>query len=72
MTADMTADDIESKCRLILRDYSIVVQNTAVSVDTKNGQRTVTLYIRSRRIKNKYEILKNILSLPNVLHISWK
>jgi putative Mg2+ transporter-C (MgtC) family protein len=71
MTADMTADDIESKCRLILRDFSIAVQNTAVSIDTETGQRTVTLYVRSRRIKNKYEILRKILSLPNVLHISW-
>ena len=73
MTADMTtADDIESKCRRILRDYPVVVQNTAVSIDTETGQRTVTVYVRSRRIKNKYEILKRMLSLPNVLHISWE
>ena len=72
MTADMAADDIESECRRILKDYPVVVQNTAVSVDTETGQRTVTVYVRSRRIKNKYEILKRMLSLPNVLHISWE
>lgn len=65
------AEEIEAKCLEIFEKYPITVQNTSISVDAKTQQRTLVLYIRSRRIKNKHPILKEVFAIPHVQHVTW-
>lgn len=72
ITSNMTSsDDIETLCCRILREYQVVVQNTGVSANAETGRRTLTIYVRSRRLEDKYEIMKKLLSLPGVLDVAW-
>ncbi len=65
------AEEIEAKCLEIFKKHPIIVQNTSISADAKTQRRTLILYIRSRRIKNKHLILKKIFAIPHVQHVSW-
>ena len=66
-----STEEIENKCLEIFRSYPIILQNTSISADEKTEQRILTLYIRSRRIKNKHFILKQILDIPHVERVDW-
>ena len=66
-----TTEEIESQCREILKGYPIIVQSTSISADAITEKRTLILYVRSRKVKNKHHILEKMLSIPNVLHVSW-
>jgi hypothetical protein len=65
-------DDIEKHCLQILREYPVVVQNSSISANAKTGQGRLIVYVRTRGLKDKYEILNRILSLPNLLQVSWQ
>ncbi len=65
------AEEIEAQCHEILKKYPITVQNTSISADAKTQQKTLTLNIRSRRIKNKHTIIKEIFDIPHVQHVDW-
>ena len=70
-SAGESAEKIEDGCLKILRRHSIIVQDTYVSACSKIGERNLTLYIRSRGKKNKHEIIRQILSVPNVQNVRW-
>jgi putative Mg2+ transporter-C (MgtC) family protein len=72
VTAEMTtAEDIEEKCRTILKGYPVSIQNTSISASTTTGRRVLTMFVRRRGLKNKHEILKKILAEPGVIRVSW-
>ena len=66
-----TAEEIEAQCREVLKKRPVIIQNTSISADANTGQRKLVLHIRSRRIKNKHHILKEIFAIPHVEHVSW-
>jgi putative Mg2+ transporter-C (MgtC) family protein len=66
-----SADLIEEKCLAILKKYPIIIQNTSISADIKENRRTLELYIRSRKMKDKHEIIKEILKVRNVQSVVW-
>ena len=63
--------EIESTCLEILEKHSILVQNTSISVDVKARQRTMILYTRSRHLRDKPCILKQMVAIPHVEHVAW-
>jgi len=65
-SAGESAEKIENGCLKILKSHSIIVQDTSVSACSKMRERTLVLHTRSRGKKNKHEIMKQILSIPNV------
>jgi len=73
VTADATpAESLELLCRQILKDYPVVIKNTSITASTRTGRRVLTMFIRSRGLQNKHEILKKILAIPDVARISWE
>jgi len=66
-----SAEEIENKCRAILKNYSISIYNTSISANARTGERITLLYILSRRVKNKHEILKKIFHLPHIKSVKW-
>ncbi|VEN74556.1 putative magnesium transporter YhiD [Candidatus Desulfarcum epimagneticum] len=66
-----SAEKIENACLNILRQYAISIVGTVISADSETGQRTLTLEIRTRKVKNKHEILKKLFYLPNVKSVRW-
>ncbi|MFH2132001.1 MAG: MgtC/SapB family protein [bacterium] len=66
-----TAEEVENQCLEILNRYNILVQDTAISADAKTRKRTLVMSVRSRGLKNKYQILKQIFSIPHIEHIDW-
>ena len=65
-------DDIENHCLQILREYPVMVQNSSISANAKTGQVRLIVHVRTRGLKDKHEILNRILSLPNLLQVSWQ
>jgi nitrate reductase NapAB chaperone NapD len=65
-------DDFENRCLQILREYPDVVQNSSISANTKTGQGRLIVYLRTRGLKDKHEIMNRIMSLPNLLQVSWQ
>ena len=65
-------DDIENHCLQILREYPVVVQKSSISANAKTGEGKLIVYVRTRGLKDKHEILTRILSLPNLLQVSWQ
>jgi putative Mg2+ transporter-C (MgtC) family protein len=63
--------EIESTCLEILKRYSINVQNTSISIDVKARQKTMILYTRSRHLRDKQHILKQMVAIPYVEHVAW-
>ena len=66
-----SAETVEFRCRAILKNYSISIYNTTISANAETGERITVLYIQSRGIKNKHEILKQIFNLPNIKSLKW-
>lgn len=67
-----TSQEVSQLSTEILKKYSIVIQNVYLSLNLTEGQQIIKFFIRSRKIKNKHEILNNILSIPKVLQVSWE
>ncbi|MDY0131760.1 MAG: MgtC/SapB family protein [Desulforegulaceae bacterium] len=67
------AEFIEEQCLKILKEYPIIVQNTSVSADIKENQRTLGLDIRSRKLtnKHKHKIIEQFIEIQNVLSVVW-
>ncbi|MDY6861863.1 MAG: MgtC/SapB family protein, partial [Thermodesulfobacteriota bacterium] len=70
ISENVTAEEIEIQCLKILKDYHTIIENSSISADSKTGQRILTIFIRSRGIKNKHAILKKIFSLKHVLNVA--
>jgi len=66
-----TAEEVETQCLEILKKNNILVQDTAISADATTRKRTLVMSVRSRGLKNKYQILKQIFSIPHIEHIDW-
>jgi putative Mg2+ transporter-C (MgtC) family protein len=66
-----SAEKIETSCLDILKQYSISIVGSVISADARTSQRTLTLEIKTRKIKNKHEILKKLFYLPNVKSVRW-
>lgn len=67
-----TAEDIETLARAVLRKYPVHVQNTSITADRKTGDRELIMFIRTRGLGDKHEIMKKLLTLPSVERISWE
>lgn len=65
------AEEVEKKCLEILKNHPITLQDTTISADSKSGQRTLILFVRSREIKHKHQILKQIFAIPSVQFVTW-
>ncbi len=66
------AEKIDAMCFDLLKKQPIKIQNTLISADVKNGQRTIVLFIRSRKLKDKHPIVKQILGIPHVENVIWE
>jgi putative Mg2+ transporter-C (MgtC) family protein len=66
-----STEEIEDRCLEIFRKHSMILQNISISADENTEQRILTLFIRSREIKNKHLILRQILDIPHVERVDW-
>ncbi len=67
-----TAEDIETLTRTVLKEYPVHIQNTSITADRKNGGRQLVMFIRTKGLGDKHEIMKKLLALPSVAKISWE
>jgi putative Mg2+ transporter-C (MgtC) family protein len=64
------SQEVIQLCSELLKKYPVVIQNMHLSLNITAGQQIIKFFIRSRKIKNKHEILNNIISIPRVLQVS--
>jgi len=73
ITSNMAdGDDIETLCRQILGGCSVIIDSTGISANAETARITLTMWVHSRKLKDKSDVLKKLLSLPDILDIAWQ
>ena len=65
------AESIEGKCRSILKEQEISVQDIATRLTVESGRAEITFMFRTRNRLQSGEVLRAIASHPGALDVSW-
>jgi len=65
------AESIEEKCRSILKEQEISVQDISTRLTVESERAEITFKIRTRNRLQSGEVLRAIASHPGVLEVRW-
>lgn len=66
------AEDVESRCRAILKKEHIRIQNIAYSFFQEIGQSEITFNVRMKDRMQSGAVIREIVKIPGVATASWK
>jgi putative Mg2+ transporter-C (MgtC) family protein len=66
------AEDVESRCQVILKKEHIQIQNKAYSVSQETGKSEITFNVRMRDRMQSGAVIRDIAKISGVLEASWQ